>query len=63
MSARGYAELREVLSETYRPEGVEIWLTARHRQFGGLTVDEMMDADRDQEVIDYARSLTGQVAT
>lgn len=63
MSARGYAELREVLAETYTPEGVEIWLSSRHRQFDGLTVDEMMDADRDQEVIDLARSLTGQVAT
>lgn len=63
MSARGYAELREMLAEVYRPEGVAIWLTARHSQFGGLTVDEMMDADREDEVLAAVeRLITGAFA-
>lgn len=57
MNARGYDELRRLLAEVYRPEGVDIWLTAKHEQFGGLTVDEMMDADREDEVLAAAERL------
>lgn len=57
MSARGYAELRRLLGEVYLPDGVDIWLTAKHKQFGGLTVDEMLDADREDEVLAAAARL------
>jgi hypothetical protein len=57
MSARGYAQLREMLAEVYTPEGVAIWLSAKHKQFGGLTVDEMLDADREDEVLAAAEVL------
>lgn len=57
MSARGYEELRSMLAEVYRPEGVRIWLSAPHKQFGGLTVDEMLDADREDEVLAAAERL------
>jgi hypothetical protein len=57
VSARGYDELRDLLAEVYLPEGVEVWLTAKHRQFGGLTVDEMMDTDREDEVLAAAERL------
>ncbi len=61
MSARGYAELCEVLAETYTPEGVEIWMRCFH--INGVELDDLMDAGRDQEVIDIAKGLRGQVAT
>lgn len=61
MSARGYAELRDVLAHTYTPEGVEVWLRCFH--IDGVGLDDLMDAGRDQEVIDIAKGLYGQVAT
>ena len=33
--------LAETLAEVYRPDGVEIWMTTKHEQFDGLTVEEM----------------------
>jgi hypothetical protein len=62
----GYLErywLRRVLADVYKPEGVRIWLTTKHRQFGGLTVDEMIAAGRKEEVLAAAESLAGQIAT
>ena len=64
--ALGYLErqwLMRVLAEVYKPEGVHIWMTAKHQQFGGLTVDEMIAAGRKEEVLAAAEGLTGQVAT
>ena len=65
MSARGYAELRDVLAEVYTPEGVDIWLDSRHVQLGGRSVEEMMDegGEAEQQVIDLARSLAGMIAS
>jgi hypothetical protein len=49
--------LRSMLHEVYRPEGVEIWLQARHREWGGLTVAEMRSAGRGDEVLAAAERL------
>lgn len=57
MTARGYAILRDLLASVYDPAGVEVWLTSQHEQFGGLTVDEMLDADREDEVLAAAERL------
>jgi hypothetical protein len=50
--------LRRLLAEVYRPEGVEIWLTSKHKQFGGLTIDEMKAAGRMNEVFTVVHQLT-----
>lgn len=50
--------LRRLLGEVYRPEGVDIWLSAKHQQFGGLTVDEMKAAGRMDEVFTVVHQLT-----
>jgi hypothetical protein len=55
--------LMRTLASVYTSEGVHIWLTAEHKQFGGLTVDEMVAAGRKDEVLAVAEALTGQVAT
>lgn len=55
--------LMRTLAGVYKPEGVHIWMTAKHKQFGGLTVDEMVAAGRKEEVLAAAEALTGQVAT
>lgn len=39
-------ELRRRLAEIYTPKGIEIWMTARHQQFGGFTVDELLMTNR-----------------
>lgn len=49
--------LRRLLAEVYRPEGVKIWLTAKHQQFGGFTIDEMKAADRMAEVFTVVHQL------
>lgn len=55
-----WAALRSLLSEVYTPESVDIWLTAAHRQFGDLTVKEMEQAGRlDEVVAAAARLVTG----
>jgi hypothetical protein len=46
------ARLRQILSETYTPEGVEIWL--RHAAKKGWTLEEARF---------YAGTLTGMTAT
>lgn len=52
-----WATLRELLAEVYLPEGVDIWLTATHKQFGGLTVSEMAGSGRMAEVLAVAEAL------
>lgn len=56
-------QLRAALSEVYTPDGVEIWMAARNRRFGGLTVEQMELRGRSDEVLFEARSLAGMVAT
>jgi hypothetical protein len=48
--------LRSLLEEVYKPEGIEIWMTAKHRAWG-LTVDEMIAAGRGEEVMQMADML------
>lgn len=52
--------LRRELAHVYHAEGVDIWLSGQHQQFGGLTVDEMAEARRIDEVFAAVeRLLTG----
>lgn len=43
--------IREALAEVYTDQGVEVWMRAPHKQWGGLTVDEMIAAERTDEVL------------
>lgn len=58
-----YDVLLDLLRDVYHPAGAAIWLTARHKQFQGLTVDEMHAAGRMEEVLAAAeRLVTGAFA-
>lgn len=50
--------VRDALAEVYRPEGVEIWMTAPHRSFGGRSATEMIHAGRSEEVLAEIERLT-----
>ena len=57
MSPAEEAELRRLLLDVYRPEGVDIWMTTRHQQFGGRTVAEMFAGGRAADVFAAAERL------
>lgn len=46
-----WERIREALAEVFTPEGVDIWMAAEHRQFGGWTVTEMVNHNRGDEVL------------
>ena len=52
------AAIRAALAEVYRPEGVEIWMTAPHRSFGGLSAEQMVERGRASEVLAEIERLT-----
>lgn len=39
------ARVRQALSEVYRPEGVDLWLKARHRLLGGRSALDCTEAE------------------
>jgi hypothetical protein len=52
--------IREALAEVYRPDGVDLWMTAPHRSFGGLSATEMIERGRTEEVLaEIERLATG----
>lgn len=51
------AALVEMLAQVYKPEGVRIWMTVPHRQWGDLTVEQMAEAGRFDEVWNNASGL------
>lgn len=52
-----WPELRAMLAEVYLPEGVDLWLSCSHKQFGGMTVEQMFEAGRADEVLAVAERL------
>lgn len=48
--------LAEMLAEVYKPDGVTIWLTALHKDWG-LTVEQMFKEGRHAEVLAKAEQL------
>jgi hypothetical protein len=51
---------RAALSEVYTEEGVEIWLHAPNRRFGGRTAMECIESGQGEAVVSVARYLTGE---
>jgi hypothetical protein len=52
-------EIRELLSEVYLPEGVDIWIAAHNRNLGGRTARELLDAGDHEPVLAEAKMLAG----
>lgn len=50
--------IRARLADVYRPDGIEIWMTAPHTEWLSLTVPEMFHAGRHQDVLDRVNQLT-----
>ena len=44
-------QIKTALAEVYTPEGCRIWMGAKQQQWGGLTVDEMLERGRGDEVL------------
>ncbi|BCI54983.1 hypothetical protein NIIDNTM18_42610 [Mycolicibacterium litorale] len=53
------ARIRELLSEVYEPEGVDIWLTSPHRWLGGERGMDLIRDGRGDEVLAVAERLVG----
>lgn len=46
-----YERIRAELADIYTPEGVAIWMSNEHKQWGGWTVSEMLNHNRGDEVL------------
>lgn len=58
--AAQYLELRRMLAEVYKPEGVDIWLNAKQERFGGRSaLDCLADGDLTQPLQAAEQLVTG----
>jgi uncharacterized protein (DUF2384 family) len=48
----------EQLGDTYRPEGIEIWLHGRNRALGGRRPIELLETGEFEDVIQLVEQLT-----
>lgn len=53
------ARIEALLDEVYEPEGVQIWLTSRHRWFGMERAVDLIKDGRGAEVLAAAERLVG----
>lgn len=51
--------VRGMLSEVYESEGVDIWMSAHHRRFGGRSAQELLDAGDHEPVLGEVNRLVG----
>lgn len=52
--------VRELLSKVYLPEGVDVWMAARRRNFGGRSARELLDGgDADPVMAEVTRLVGG----
>lgn len=54
-----FTELIDALLDTYRPEGVLIWLTSGNRNLGGYSPRQLMAEGEWQPLLDEAERLAG----
>ena len=54
-----FLRLVSSLSDTYRPEGVLIWLTSRNRNLGNIAPREYIASGNWQPLLDEADRLAG----
>lgn len=59
MSADIRAQVEALLAEVYLPEGVQIWLHAKHRWSGMERAVDLIDGGRGAEVLAAAERLVG----
>lgn len=52
-------EVRELLSDVYLPEGVDIWITHSNRNLRGFTPREMLDVGETEPVLQEAKRVAG----
>lgn len=53
------ARIRELLSEVYLPEGVEVWLNSRNRSLGMEVPAQLISSGRFSEVLEVAKFIAG----
>lgn len=53
------AQVEALLAEVYLPEGVQIWLTSRHRWLGMERAADLIEDGRGAEVLAAAERLVG----
>lgn len=53
-------EIREILSVTYLPEGVDLWLRSPNRHLGNATPEALIECGRGNEVLAVAKRIDGQ---